>query len=413
MNVIVIGAGISGLIAAYELERSGVKPVLLEATDKIGGRVITDETNGFLLDRGFQVLLTAYPEAKRYLDYEALNLKRFTPGAIIMKPGNSFAIYDPLRDPAKLFGMIFSKVGSLTDKIRIYKLNKDLAKKSIKEIFETPSKSTLNYLKDYGFSDTIIDNFFKPFFRGIFLENELSTSSRMFQFVFKMFGEGYAAVPEKGMGEITKQLSQKLHQTTIKLNSPVKSVMGQEVTLENGEVLKADKVIIACRPDRIIPQLEGQIKPFRSVYNVYFSLEKSFLIQPMIALIPDDNYLINNIVFMTDVSKAYSQNGKTLLSVSVTKSIKDPSNLEKLISIELEALSGIKAEYFKHVKTYQILDALPDVDDMKSSLPFTNAKLNDHVFLAGDYLLNGSINAAMTSGRKAAEALLLSTQKPM
>ncbi|SIS77580.1 protoporphyrinogen/coproporphyrinogen oxidase [Belliella pelovolcani] len=413
MNVIVIGAGISGLIAAYELERSEVKPVLLEATDKIGGRVITDEKNGFLLDRGFQVLLTAYPEAKRYLDYEALNLKRFSPGAIIMKPGNSFAIHDPLRDPAKLFGMIFSKVGSLTDKIRIYKLNKDLAKKSIEEIFETPSKSTLNFLKDYGFSDTIIDNFFKPFFRGIFLENELSTSSRMFQFVFKMFGEGYAAVPEKGMGEITKQLSQKLHQTTIKLNSPVKSVMGQEVTLENGEVLKADKVIIACRPDRIIPQLEGQIKPFRSVYNVYFSLEKSFLIQPMIALIPDDNYLINNIVFMTDVSKAYSQNGKALLSVSVTKSIKDPSNLAKLISIELEALSGIKAEYFKHIKTYQILDALPDVDDMKSSLPFTNAKLNDHVFLAGDYLLNGSINAAMTSGRKAAEALLLSTQKPM
>jgi protoporphyrinogen oxidase len=413
MNVIVIGAGISGLIAAYELERSGVKPILLEATDKIGGRVITDEIDGFLLDRGFQVLLTAYPEAKRYLDYEALQLKRFSPGAIIMKPGNSFAIHDPLREPAKLFGMIFSKVGSLTDKIRIYKLNKDLAKMSIEEIFETPSKSTLNYLKDYGFSDTIIDNFFKPFFRGIFLENELSTSSRMFQFVFKMFGEGYAAVPEKGMGEITKQLSQKLQHTTIKLNSPVKSVMGKEVTLENGEVLEADKVIIACRPDSIIPQLEGQIKPFRSVYNVYFSLEKSFLIQPMIALIPDDNYLINNIVFMTDVSKAYSQNGKALLSVSVTKSIKDPSNLEKLISIELEALSGIKAEYFKHIKTYQLIDALPDVDDMKSNLPFTNAKLNDHVFLAGDYLLNGSVNAAMTSGRKAVEALLLSTQNPM
>lgn len=413
MNVIVIGAGISGLIAAYELERSGVKPILLEATDKIGGRVITDEIDGFLLDRGFQVLLTAYPEAKRYLDYEALQLKRFSPGAIIMKPGNSFAIHDPLREPAKLFGMIFSKVGSLTDKIRIYKLNKDLAKMSIEEIFETPSKSTLNYLKDYGFSDTIIDNFFKPFFRGIFLENELSTSSRMFQFVFKMFGEGYAAVPEKGMGEITKQLSQKLQHTTIKLNSPVKSVMGKEVTLENGEVLEADKVIIACRPDSIIPQLEGQIKPFRSVYNVYFSLEKSFLIQPMIALIPDDNYLINNIVFMTDVSKAYSQNGKALLSVSVTKSIKDPSNLAKLISIELEALSGIKAEYFKHIKTYQLIDALPDVDDMKSNLPFTNAKLNDHVFLAGDYLLNGSVNAAMTSGRKAVEALLLSTQNPM
>ncbi|SNS46443.1 Phytoene dehydrogenase-related protein [Belliella buryatensis] len=413
MKVIVIGAGISGLIAAYELERSGVKPILLEATDKIGGRVITDEVYGFLLDRGFQVLLTSYPEARRYLDYDALKLKRFSPGAIIMKPGNSFAIHDPMRDPLKLFGMIFSEVGNLTDKLRIYKLKKELAKKSIEEIFESPAITTSSFLKNYGFSDRIIDNFFKPFFKGIFLENELSTSSRMFQFVFKMFGEGYAAVPEKGMGEISKQLSQKLQHTTIKLNSPVKSVIGKEVTLENGEVLEADKIIIACRPDRIIPQLEGQIKPFRSVYNLYFSLEKSFLIQPMIALIPDYNYLINNIVFMSDVSKAYSKNGKALLSVSITKPIKDSINLEKLVSIELEALSGIKAEYFKPVKTYQISEALPDVDDMKSDQPFTNSKLNDYVFLAGDYLLNGSINAAMTSGRKAVEALLLSTQNPM
>jgi protoporphyrinogen oxidase len=267
-------------------------------------------------------------------------------------------------------------------------------------------------LQDYGFSETIIHNFFKPFFKGIFLENELSTSSRMFQFVFKMFGEGHAAVPEKGMGEIAEQLKSKLKTTKIVLNSPVKSVMGGEVNLMNEEVIKADKVIIACRPDGIIPQLDGQIKPYRSVFNLYFSLEKSFLIQPLIALVPDDKFLINNFVFMTDVSKAYSQNGKALLSVSVTKPIKDVSNLEKLVSLELEVLSGIKAEYFKPVKTYQIKDALPDVDDMKASLPFTNTKLNDQVFLAGDYLLNGSINAAMTSGRKAVEALLLTTQNP-
>ncbi len=412
MNVIVIGAGISGLIAAYELEKSGIEPILIEATDKVGGRVATDSEHGFLLDRGFQVLLTAYPEAFRYLDYEALNLKRFSPGAIILKPGDSFAIHDPLRDPLKLFGMLFSKVGTLSDKLRIFKLNKWLAKKSVEDIFEGPNISTLKFLQDYGFSETIIHNFFKPFFKGIFLENELSTSSRMFQFVFKMFGEGHAAVPEKGMGEIAEQLKSKLKTTKIVLNSPVKSVMGGEVNLMNEEVIKADKVIIACRPDGIIPQLDGQIKPYRSVFNLYFSLEKSFLIQPLIALVPDDKFLINNFVFMTDVSKAYSQNGKALLSVSVTKPIKDVSNLEKLVSLELEVLSGIKAEYFKPVKTYQIKDALPDVDDMKASLPFTNTKLNDQVFLAGDYLLNGSINAAMTSGRKAVEALLLTTQNP-
>ncbi|MCH7411927.1 FAD-dependent oxidoreductase [Belliella sp. R4-6] len=412
MKVIVIGAGISGLIAAYELERSGISPILLEGTDRVGGRVTTDEVDGFLLDRGFQVLLTAYPEAKRYLDFEELKLKKFDSGAIILNPGSSFTIQDPLRQPSAMLGMAFSPVGTLRDKLKIYKLTKQLSKKSIDEIFESNDISTLAYLKGFGFSDKIIDNFFKPFFKGIFLENELSTSARMFQFVFKMFGEGFAAVPEGGMRMISEHLRSKLNQTDLRLNTVVEKIEGNQVWLKNGEIIQADKIIIASRPDRILTQMEGQLKPYRFVYNLYFSLEKSFLARPIIGLIPDDKFLINNIVFMTDVSKTYSSNKKALLSVSVVKKVENPSSLEKLVSIELEALSGISSEYFKHIKTYEIKEALPDVDDMKSNLPFTNSKVYDHIFLAGDYLLNGSINAAMTSGRKAVEAMLLTIQDP-
>ncbi|MCH7399159.1 FAD-dependent oxidoreductase [Belliella sp. DSM 107340] len=410
MKVIVIGAGISGLIAAYELERAGISPILLEASDRVGGKVTTDEVDGFLLDRGFQVLLTAYPEAKRYLDFELLKLKKFDPGAIILNPGNSFTIQDPMRQPTAILGMAFSPVGTLFDKLKIFKLNRELKKKTIDEIFESQNISTISYLKEYGFSDKIIENFFKPFFKGIFLENELSTSSRMFQFVFKMFGEGFAAIPEGGMKMISEQLKEKLQQTDLRLNTAVKKIEGHQVVLENGEILQADKIIIASRPDKILAQMQGQLKPYRSVYNMYFSLEKSFLARPIIGLIPDDKFLINNLVFMTDLSKVYSKNGKALLSVSVVKNVETPASLEKLVSVELEALSGISSEYFKHIKTYKINEALPDVDDMKSNLPFTNSKIYDHIFLAGDYLLNGSINAAMTSGRKAVEAMLLTTQ---
>ncbi|WP_041779391.1 protoporphyrinogen/coproporphyrinogen oxidase [Belliella baltica] len=412
MNVIVIGAGISGLIAAYELERSGINPILLEASDRVGGRVATDDVDGFLLDRGFQVLLTAYPEARRYLDFEVLKLKKFYPGALILKPGSSYTISDPLRNPSEILGMAFSPVGSFMDKLKIYKLTKSLQKKEIDEIFNSPNISTIQFLKDYGFSEKIITNFFKPFFKGIFLENELKTSARMFQFVFKMFGEGFAAVPENGMKAIPEYLKSKLKHTELKLNAPVTKIEGHQVFLENGEVLHGDKIIIAGKSDHLLPQLKGQIQPYRSVYNLYFSLEKSFLIRPMIGLIPDNKFLINNIVFMTDISKAYSKNGKALLSVSVIKPIQNTEKLENLVAIELEAISGIKAEYFKPIKTYEIKEALPDVEDMKADLPFTNTKIYDHIFLAGDYLLNGSINAAMTSGRKAVEALLLTTQDP-
>lgn len=409
-KIYIIGAGISGLIAAYELERAGYSPEILEASDGVGGRVRTDMENGFRLDRGFQVLLTAYPEAKRYLDYEKLGLKTFDPGAMVFKPGDFFAIHDPLRNPMRLFGMAFSKVGTFKDKLKILSLTNSLKKKTEEEIFAEPSISTIDFLRNYGFSETILDNFFKPFFKGIFLENGLQTSSRMFNFVFKMFSIGYAAIPEKGMQEIPNQLKSKLQKTVFHFNSPVERVEGNTILLEDGRKLQADKVIIASRPDKVLPQLAGQVKEYRKVINLYFSLEKSFIAQPMIGLVPDTKYLINNFVFMTDVSKSYSSTGKALLSVTVTQDSKADDLLIKMVALELEALTGIKASYFEHIKTYEILDALPQVDDMQYTISPTNTKVQDHVYLAGDYLLNGSINAAMTAGRKAAEAVMLSLQ---
>ncbi|GHB24439.1 NAD(P)/FAD-dependent oxidoreductase [Mongoliitalea lutea] len=411
--VCIIGAGLSGLIAAYELEMAGYSPVILESSDGVGGRVRTDEVRGFLCDRGFQVLNTAYPEAQRYLDYDALDLRKFSPGAIVLRPGNSFAIHDPLRDPMKLFGMAFSEVGSLTDKVKIFTLTNQLKSQSEEQLFAEESKPTIQFLKEYGFSDIIINNFFKPFFKGIFLENELSTSSRMFKFVFRMFALGYAAVPAKGMGQISEQLKSKLQKTEIRLNTSVASITGTTIQLTNGEVLEARKIIVTCKPDLVIPQLQGQVNPYRKVVNVYFALDHSFTASPMISLITDSQFIINNLVFMTDVSKAYAPQGKALLSVSIVKPVKVDDKLISLIGIELEALTGISATHFEHITTYEITEALPDVQDMKGDITPTQCKLMDGVFLAGDHMLNASINAAMTSGRRAAEALILSEQPPL
>lgn len=409
-KIYIVGAGLSGLVAALELENAGFSPVILEGSDGVGGRVRTDKEDGFLFDRGFQVLLTAYPEAKKYLDYEALKLKKFEPGALILQPGNAYSIGDPLRNPAHLPGMLFSPVGNLSDKFKIYQLTKKLQKITLEEIFEEPSQTTLEFLKDFGFSDQIIGNFFRPFFRGIFLETKLETSSKMFKFVFKLFSEGHAAVPEMGMQAIPDQLASKLKKTEIRLNTPVQRIEGKNIFLYSGEQIEADKIIIAGRPDRILSQMEGQIKPFRKVVNLYFSMEKSFIGSPKIALVTDDNFLINNLVFMTDVSKAYSSNDKALLSVSVVKDVPVNEQLAKKVAIELEVLTKIAAEHFHLLKIYEIVESLPQVEDISHHMDATHAKIYDHVFLAGDYLLNGSINAAMTSGRKAAEALILSTQ---
>jgi protoporphyrinogen oxidase len=410
IDIYIIGAGISGLIAAYELEQAGFSPIVLESDKAVGGRVRTDYQDGYLMDRGFQVLLTAYPEAQRYLDYDALKLKKFDPGAIILKPGNLFTIHDPLRSPMKIVSMAFSSVGTFMDKIRIFKLTQSLKRKSVEEIFQEPSMTTLQFLRNYGFSEKIIENFFMPFFRGIFLENDLETSSRMFNFVFKMFSIGHAAVPENGMQAIPNQLKNKLTKTTFRFNSPVKTIEGNIIVLESSERLKADKIIIATRPDKFLPQMAGQFKPSRKVVNLYFSLEKSFFASPMIGLVTDKQFLVNNLVFMTDVSKSYSKTGRALLSVSITKPVIVGDKLAEMVKVELEALTNIKSTHFKLEKIYEIDEALPQVEDLQYHISATNSKIYDHVFLAGDYLLNGSINAAMTAGRSAAEAVILSIQ---
>ncbi|GAB2501087.1 NAD(P)/FAD-dependent oxidoreductase [Algoriphagus taiwanensis] len=404
-KIYIVGAGIAGLIAALELEKAGFSPIILESTAEVGGRMKTDAQDGFLMDHGFQVLNTAYPEAKRYLDFQALNLKTFDPGAVIFDGKDSFIITDPMRNPLKVVSMAFSKVGTFLDKVKMFTLTQELKKKSNEDIFNAPSVPTHQYLKNFGFSDLIIDNFFKPFFRGIFLEKHLNTSSRMFEFVFKMFALGHAAIPEKGMGEIPKMIRRQLSKTQVYFNSPVKEIQGNLIEMENGDKLEADRIIIAVQPDRVMKQLQGQFAAPRKVINLYFSLQKSFLARPMIGLLTGDR-LVNNIVFLDDVSKAYSENGRSLLSVTVLENKLGEKELIKAVQDELEEISGIKGEYFKFVKAFPISYALPHVDDLKYSIPFTECKITDQVYLAGDYLLNASINAGMTSGRIAAEAVI-------
>lgn len=405
-KIYIIGAGVAGLVSALELENAGFSPVILEGSEGIGGRMKTDQKDGFLLDHGFQVLLTAYPEARKYLDFDALNLKYFEPGAIIFGASETFIISDPLRNPLKILNMAFSHVGSFFDKVKMFSLTQELKKKSLDEIFNEPSIPTHQYLREYGFTELIITNFFKPFFRGIFLEKDLNTSSRMFEFTFKMFSEGLGAVPEKGMIEIPNMLKRQLKKTQFIFNTKVKTVQGTDISLENGTTIQADRIIIATQPDKFMKQLEGQFSEPKSVITLYFSLHKSFMNRAMLGLIPGENHLINNLMFMSDVSPAYATNDKALLSVSILDTEMKEKELIKSVRNELESISRITPEHFKFVKSYHISYALPTIDDMSYSIPFTECKLTDHVYLAGDYLLNGSINAAMASGRIAAEAVV-------
>ena len=408
-QVYIIGAGISGLVAAKVLEERGVEPVIIEATDRIGGRLKTDIVDGFQLDQGFQVLLSSYSAAQKHLNYNALNLQKFKAGACIFKEGKQKFFGDPLRDPTLLFSTLFSGIGTFKDKVKIAQLNFRLQKKSLEEIFEASEITTKQYLKELGFSNYVIKSFFQPFFSGIFLETELNTSSRMFEFVFKMFGDGYAVIPKGGIEEIPKQLKENLKKTTFKFNSKVSEITSKEIILSNGKKLNSNFTIVATEPSKIISNLINQKTEWKSCQNLYFTVSKRIYNKPFIGLIPNNESLINNILYPTSLQNKHKGN-KELLSVTVVKNnhLFEEELIEK-VKKELKLECNIEGVTF--LKSYNITQALPSLNNLQNDISPTETKLKDGVFLAGDVLLNGSLNAAMIAGERAAQGILEAMEK--
>lgn len=396
----IIGAGVSGLIAAQVLENYGYHPTIIEASSSVGGRVKSDIVDNYILDHGFQVLLTSYPAAKHYLNYTDLELQEFLPGATIFKEGKQQTIGDPLRSFSLLFPTLFASIGTFADKTKILKLNTLLKKKKVIEIFKAEEKTTLDYLQDFGFSEAIINDFFKPFFSGIFLEPNLETSSRMFEFVYKMFGDGLAVLPKGGIQEIPNQLKSKLKNTTFIFDSPVKEVKDTEIILHNNGSFTSDMTIIATEASSLIANLKNQETEWKSCDTFYFETHKKVINKPLIGLIADEKALINNIFYHTSVATT-SKGAKELLSVTVVKA----HNLSKLdlilkVTEDLKAFCNIDAVNL--LKHYHIKRALPKLNNLQYEISSTETKLKPTVFLAGDQLLNGSLNAAMIAGERAA-----------
>ena len=398
-DVLIVGAGIAGITCALKCQERGVNFLIIEKNDRVGGRLGSIYEDGYIFDIGFQVFNSSYHETKNLLDLKKLNLMFFKPGAAIFSNNKFKIISDPVRDLSKTFNTLFSDIPTLADKIRILKLKFELAKYSIEED-KSKDVETLIFLKNYGFSEQIIANFFTPFFAGVFLEKKLHTSSKFFKYVFSKFGSGLASLPLKGMQEIPKNMLRNINQNNLLLNCELELLTNEKIVkLKNGPSIHPNQVILTGNSQQL---LHHKRLYYNSVKTLYFSSDNFPKYSDYIHIFPEEN-VINNVAFLTSVSPHYSKNSDNLLSVSIIKKNRaSETNLKNYVKDRLENIYGGKFNFLKYFDIKQATINHP-VNYFAKNIKNSAGK---GIYFSGDNLVHGSIEGAVISGIQITNELL-------
>jgi protoporphyrinogen oxidase len=395
----------AGLACAMTLQQAGAPFLLFEQDEKVGGRVQTDEFDGYRLDRGFQVLLTAYPEARKFLDYEKLELRKCYPGSRVWYKDKFHQVSDPFRHPLDGVCSVFNPIGSFWDKVKVGMLRLGLL--STRSMEDT--LSTREALAGLGYSEAMIDRFWKPFMRGVFLENELSTSVRKFEETFSLFAKGDTVLPRLGIGEIPKQMAKRLPEDSIFLKQEVKKVGECSLVTSDGKEWQGRAVVLATEEpvaNRLL-RLKQPNREWNSVDCLYFSLPEKELpcASPILHLDGSGTGPINNLTFLSTLSDC-APTGRALASASVIG--KKEMGIDQVVELANQQLSswfGERAKKWDFLRAYRIRHAVPNCD----CVPDLETKKNG-VYRCGDYLGLPSIDSAMRSGRLVAESIIASNQ---
>ncbi|MFC7080857.1 NAD(P)/FAD-dependent oxidoreductase [Halorussus caseinilyticus] len=410
-DVVVAGGGLAGLVASRHLAEAGADVRLFERQSDLGGRVRSLRRDGFVFDRGFQVLFTAYPAARRELDFDALDLRYFKPGAVVARPGERSTLADPFRDVDAALETAFNREVTLRDKLRVLELRRELADKPDREIFAGPDESTREYLRDRGFSDQFVENFAAPFYGGITLDRSLGTSKKVFEFTFKMLTVGRIAVPARGMAAVSEQLAETARDAGVEFVTD-ETVTDLDPHASDPEVelgrdsTSADAVVVATDPKqaRELTGVESIPTDAKGCVTQYYAFDGPELDAGKRLLLNAESDAPNQVAQLSAVAPEYAPEDRNLLSATYLGVSDDPD--EDLAArttrtldswyperrLDLEPLHTSRIEFAQFAQPPGVHDGLPDVRAPEGP-----------VYLAGEYTDASSLNAAMVSGREAAK----------
>jgi len=418
-DCIVVGAGLAGLACARRLVRAGRSVLVIEAADRVGGRVATDTLDGFRIDRGFQVYNDAYPEGRRQLDLVPLALGRFEPGAIVAEGGRLRPVADPWRRPLTALWSLASGGVGIGDALRTARLRHDAVRafRSGRLDPDGPAsereRTTREELAARGFSEAFIRRFFVPFFGGVFLERRLDTAAPVFLFDFAMFALGRACLPRGGMAAIPAQLAAALPAGSLRLGSPVQRVEPGRVEFADGTALTAAEVVVAADaaaaatllPSTMVgPWASRRQKPTRLVA---FAADRSPLDRSVLVVSAEADGPIDNLTVPSDVAGGYAPAGAALVQVSIRDGwVGAVDSLADDVRRQAATWFGPAALDWRHLATVAVPRALPDESPAARRARPRSPVVAPGLFVCGDHVTSASINGALVSGRRCAEAVL-------
>ncbi|HEY0789931.1 MAG TPA: NAD(P)/FAD-dependent oxidoreductase [Chthoniobacterales bacterium] len=407
--IAIVGAGLSGLVCALDLTKAGVPFVLLERSRRVGGRVGSIREDGFTFDLGFQVLLDSYPAVSTYLDLPGLGPRYFESGAMMWDAGRTYVVRKPSSpaDLATAWQSTLDRGLRWNDKLRLALIAAGLLLRSDEGILENAWNPTADaYL--HGFSKEALERFFRPFFGGVLIDNELATSATLLRYYFKKFVTGRTLLPRFGMQAIPEQLLTKVAAEQVRFEAEVSEVRFEHgrarvLRLASGEEIAVEHVVLAC-PEPVSSRLIGGLaRPPHGVSALYFTAPASLYRERLLVLPAGRQRLVRNFVQITNVSPDYAPEGVHLVSATVLK----PGVCKEEVALadqEIREVFGLARGALRHLRTVEVPYAVP-VQPPRSVFTRLFAKPFPNVWQCGDQVTHASIQGAMESGAAVAEAL--------
>lgn len=403
-DVVVVGGGLAGLACARLLTRQGLGVTLLEASDDLGGRVRTDAVDGFLLDRGYQVVLTQFPELHHQLDLAALGLGRYEPGAVVRVHGRFHRVDDPRRHPTRALATLTAPVGTIADDVRLLALVVDLLRADPRSLLRRPDTTTLEALRRRGFSEKMIERLWRPLFAGIQLDPDLEVSSRRFEVILAMLAEGAAAHPATGVQAIPRQIADDLPPGVVELGARVERIDATTAHLADGRAVRGRALVVATEGPAAAGLLGIPDPGSRSETCVYYAADEAPMAERMIVLDGTREGPVNNLSVVSNVVPTYAPPGRALIAAVAPGVVPDdPDALEADARRQLRGWFGGAVDGWEHLRTYCIPHAHPD--QRPGFSPKRRVRLGDGVYVCGDHRDTASTQGALYSGRRTASAV--------